>query len=309
MTCNLSIIIPFYNCNKFVYKSLKNSLEISRKNSNIEIIYINNNSTDSSNIFLKDKIKNSKNIKLFNTNKKKGMGPGIGRNLGIKKANSNLIMFLDIDDYIEVKYLKNLIQYCKKLQNNFIFLKIKSKKKISPYLKYNKKNLKIFFRNSNNMLAIGKVFKKNFLIKNKLFFSKNIFEDIFFIFKCHFYNNQKINYFSKEIYVKKDNPDSITNSQITLNHIESKFNAFKSIEIFLKKKNLKIFNNLYDDIQYRFRGEFCNEFNNIINSNLKKKVKEVFVSYIKKLYKNSINRNFKIITKKDKITEKKLFNV
>jgi len=129
MTCNLSIIIPFYNCNKFVYKSLKNSLEISRKNSNIEIIYINNNSTDSSNIFLKDKIKNSKNIKLFNTNKKKGMGPGIGRNLGIKKANSNLIMFLDIDDYIEVKYLKNLIQYCKKLQNNFIFLKIKSKKK------------------------------------------------------------------------------------------------------------------------------------------------------------------------------------
>jgi hypothetical protein len=72
---------------------------------------------------------------------------------------------------------------------------------------------------------------------------------------------------------------------------------------------LKIFKNLYKDIQYRFRGEFYNEYQNIINSNLKKDVKEVFVSYIKQLYKNSINKKFKLISKKDKITKKILFNV
>ena len=309
MIFDLSIIIPFYNANKFINKSLKDSLKISKRNSNIQIIYINNNSIDSSNTILKSKIKNLKNIKLFNTNKKKGIGPGVARNLGIKKADSNLIMFLDVDDCIEIKYLKDLIQYCKKFNNNFIFLNVKSKKKISPNVRYNQDNLQLFFKNSNNMWCIGKIFKKDFLIKNKLFFLKNIYEDIFFIFKCHYYNNEKINYYPKKIYIKKEDSDSITNSQITLNHLKSKFNAFKSIELFLKKKKLKIFKNLYKDIKYRFRGEFYNEYQNIINSNLKKDVKEVFVSYIKQLYKNSINKKFKLISKKDKITKKILFNV
>ena len=92
----LSIIIPFYNSRKFIDKSIKNSLEISKKNPNTEIIYINNNSNDGSGIILKNKIKNIKNIKFFVTNKKDGMGPGVARNLGVKKANSDLIMFLNL---------------------------------------------------------------------------------------------------------------------------------------------------------------------------------------------------------------------
>jgi len=280
----LSIIKPFYNSKKFIDKSIKNSLEISKKNPNTEIIYINNNSSDGSAIILKNKIKNIKNIKFFVTNKKDGMGPGVARNLGIKKANSDLIMFLDADDHVETKYLNSLIQYCKKFKDNFFFLNIRSKKKY-PLVRYNKNNLKLFFRNSNNMLAIGKVFAKKFLIKNNLVFKKNIYEDVYFIFKCHFYNKKKLNNFSKNIYVKIENPESITNSEITFNHIKCKFNAFKSIEKFLKRKNLRIFNNLYKDIQYRFRGEFCNTCHDIINSNLNKQVKEVLVSYTKILYK------------------------
>ena len=94
-----------------------------------------------------------------------------------------------------------------------------------------------------------------------------------------------MNNFLKNIYENIENPESITNSEITFNHIKCKFNAFKSIEKFLKRKNLRIFNNLYKDIQYRFRGEFCNTCHDIINSNLNKQVKEVLVSYTKILYK------------------------
>ena len=63
------------------------------------------------------------------------------------------------------------------------------------------------------------------------------------------------------------------------------------------------------DIQYRFRGEFSNEYNEIIKSKFNKSEKEIFVNYLKKLYKNSIDKKFKVITLKDKITKKKLFNV
>ena len=103
------------------------------------------------------------------------MGPGVARNLGVKKANSSLLMFLDIDDRIETKYLNGLIKYCKKIEDNFIFLNMKSKRIRSPYVPYNKNNLKIFFRSSTDMFVIGKIFKKEFLIKNNLFFLKNIY--------------------------------------------------------------------------------------------------------------------------------------
>ncbi len=308
MTYFLSIIIPFYNCGRFINKSIKNSLELSKINPNIEIIYVNNISTDGSDITLKNKIKNIKNIKSYITNKKNGMGPGVARNLGIKKANSKLIMFLDVDDYLDAKYLNNLIQYCKKFKDNFFFLNMKSKKK-HPIIRYNKKNLKLFFRKSNNMLAIGKVFKKNFLIKYNLLFKKNIYEDVYFTFKCHFYNKKKLNLFEKKIYVKRENQASITNSKISFNHIKCKINAYKSIEMFLKKKNLRIFNYLYKDIQYRFRGEFCNTLKDIINSKLNKNAKEALANYTKSLYINCINPEFTMITSKDKFTKKKLFNV
>ena len=72
---------------------------------------------------------------------------------------------------------------------------------------------------------------------------------------------------------------------------------------------MRIFNNLYKDIQYRFRGEFYNTYNDIIHSNLNKQVKEALVSYTKNLYINSINPEFKMITTKDKFTKKRLFNV
>ena len=74
--------------------------------------------------------------------------------------------------------------------------------------------------------------------------------------------------------------------------------------MFLKKKNLRIFNYLYKDIQYRFRGEFCNTLKDIINSKLNKNAKEALANYTKSLYINCINPEFTMITSKDKFTKK-----
>lgn len=53
------------------------------------------------------------------------------------------------------------------------------------------------------MEVISILFRKSFLLKNKIFFLSNIYEDILYSFKCHFYNNIKIYFFSKAIYLKK----------------------------------------------------------------------------------------------------------
>ena len=144
MIYNLSIIIPFYNPKKIINQSLKNSIELAN-NFNIEIIYIDNNSDDySKNIIIK-KIKKIKKIKLFKTNKKLGMGPGVARNIGIRKAKSNLLLFLDVDDIIDINYMNLLMRRCRKFRDNFMYLEKKSKVKLSPYIKYNKHNIRTFF--------------------------------------------------------------------------------------------------------------------------------------------------------------------
>ena len=74
----------------------------------------------------------------------------------------------------------------------------------------------------------------------------------------------------------------------------------------LKKNNFEKLNN---DIQYRLRGEFTDQYKAITNSKITKTNKVIFVNYLKKLYKKIIKKEFEVITYKDKYTKKKLFNV
>ena len=68
---NLSVIVPFFNEEKFLEQSVNRLLE-----SNIyeEILLIDNNSTDNSYNIAKKLSENNKNIYLYKTNKEKGKG-------------------------------------------------------------------------------------------------------------------------------------------------------------------------------------------------------------------------------------------
>jgi len=310
MFYNISIIIPFFNASKLLNESIKNSKTIIKKN-NIEIIYIDNNSNDISHSRLFNKLKNEKDIQLLKTNKSMGKGPGVARNVGIKFAKGKNILFLDIDDKLVLNKIDKLIKFSKNNKSNLIYLGrslIKNKKfpneRTSPFVKYHKKNLYKFFKESNNMCVIFILFNKNFIKKNKLLFNRGFHEDIFFLFKSHYYNKIRISYFPHIIYLKSSNPNSIIHSNLTINHINGMFNAWKNINFFLKK-NLPIikYKNLYPYIQYRWRGELVNEYNKIINSRFKKKKMNYFLIYLIAKYKKIILCNFIARTEKDKIVK------
>jgi glycosyltransferase involved in cell wall biosynthesis len=302
MKYKVAIIIAFYNPKKLIKISLSNILKLSQKFKNIEIIYVDNNSTDNSYEIVKNKIANYNNIRLFQTTKKNGRGPGIARNLGVLKSYSEYILYLDVDDVIRINNIKNFINRLGKTNVNIVYLKKISEQPSSPYLKYNKKNLKIFFRNKNNMEVISIAFNKNFLMKNKIFFHEHIYEDIFYLFKCHFFNKKKIFFYKKIIYEKKFYKNSITNSKLSIYHLKSKFEAWKSICIFLKKKLTKEeYNKISPDIQYRLRGELANEYTKILKSNLNSKNK--FITYIVKKYGKFIIKQYAAFTLKDKLVK------
>ena len=95
----VSIILPIYNAEKYLERCLESI--ITQTYANIEIILINDGSTDNSiNIIKEYAIKDSRIIIIDKENE----GVSVARNIGILKARGKYICFVDADDYIREKH-------------------------------------------------------------------------------------------------------------------------------------------------------------------------------------------------------------
>lgn len=98
-----SIIIPVYNTEKYIKRCIESIL--CQSFSDYEIIVVNDNSTDKSKEIL---LSYGDKIKLFDIDKKNGIGPSHARNYGVSKSTGEYILFLDSDDYFEKDLLKEI---------------------------------------------------------------------------------------------------------------------------------------------------------------------------------------------------------
>lgn len=112
----VSVIVPVYNVEKYLDKCL-NSL-VNQTLKDIEIIVINDGSTDNSKKII-DKYKKEYPalIKSVNT-KNRGIGPA--RNLGIKKATGKYITFVDSDDYLKEDALEKAFNHIKENNSDIV---------------------------------------------------------------------------------------------------------------------------------------------------------------------------------------------
>ena len=104
----VSIIIPFFNASSTIERCIKSA--ISQTYKNIEIICVDNNSTDDSVKIIQDYIKNYQHITLYTELRK---GANFARNLGTKKASGCWLNFLDADDFISEKKIENQVKALK----------------------------------------------------------------------------------------------------------------------------------------------------------------------------------------------------
>ena len=111
----VSIIIPVYNVEKYVYQSVTSILN--QTLSDIEIIIINDGSTDASFSIVKQLANQDNRIKLITT---RNNGISIARNIGIHYATGEYIYFFDSDDVLDEKTLE--LCYNKCLLNNLDFI-------------------------------------------------------------------------------------------------------------------------------------------------------------------------------------------
>ena len=107
----LSVIIPVYNVENYLNECLDSVT--SQTLDDMEIICIDDGSTDNSPDILKEYSKKDKRIKIIT---KENGGQATARNLGIKEAQGEYIAFVDSDDFIEPTMFEKL--YTKSKDNN-----------------------------------------------------------------------------------------------------------------------------------------------------------------------------------------------
>lgn len=94
----LSVIIPVYNGEKYLRKCLDSIVNQTIGIDNLEVIVVNDNSTDSSLDIINEYCNNYSNFKLISN--KSQLGAGESRNKAIGEVNSDYLTFIDCDDFL-----------------------------------------------------------------------------------------------------------------------------------------------------------------------------------------------------------------
>ena len=181
----ISVIIPVYNSSTYLRKCLDSVVNQTLKD--IEIIVINDGSTDDSKNIIEEYSCKYKNI-IFIDQENKGIGKT--RNIGIKKATGEYITFVDSDDYIKENMLEEYYKYAKK--HNFDLVigsyikKINNKEIIFENNKFKTGNVKT----TPQILYLieygpwAKLYKRELLTNNNIYFDeKRKYEDMPFVSK------------------------------------------------------------------------------------------------------------------------------
>ena len=100
----VSIIIPVYNISRYLPQCLDSV--ISQTYQNIEIIMINDGSTDDSGSICDQYAQRDGRIHVFHTPNR---GPGAARNLGLENARGQFVSFIDSDDWIGPQTIEILL--------------------------------------------------------------------------------------------------------------------------------------------------------------------------------------------------------
>lgn len=218
----ISIIMPTYNSSKTVLDAIKSVLNQSYKN--LELLIVDDGSEDDTVNLVKSI--NDTRIKLFI---QPNSGAGKARNLGIKEAEGDYVLFCDSDDYLDEKILEEFTNVENVTDYDVILFRTQKVSQNGEVLVDNKMNSFDFSDDDKKLLiesiynkflkfnqlfgfdgVCGKFINREFLIHNNIFFPESIvrFEDACFCKKV-FENSSKMKYVDKLGYYYIQNTDSI----------------------------------------------------------------------------------------------------
>lgn len=233
----VSVIMPVFNVESYIEEALDSLLNQTMID-DIEVIMVDDGSTDDSRFIIDEYANNYENFHAYH---KKREGQGIARNHGLKYAKGEYVHFMDSDDYLPPRAYENLCNFNE--DNDFIIGNVMKfgefniwenilfKKAFSDF----EGNVKSFTIDEYpnilwDTIACNKLFKKEFLDNHNIrFINENIYyEDLLFSFDV--YANAKSIGFSQNIFyfwrLRKDK-SSITQKQDDVRNFTDRIKILK----------------------------------------------------------------------------------
>lgn len=261
----VSIIVPVYNVEKYIEKCLASL--INQTLQEIEIIIVNDGSTDGSKKIIEKYLENKK-IKYL---EKENGGLADARNYAIPYAKGEYIGFVDSDDYVEKTMFEKMYNKAKQenadmVECDFIW-EYPKKNKIDTGKIYKGKKQAIV---EARVVAWNKIIKRQILQSTKIKFPKGLrYEDVEFFYKL-IPNLNKISFIKEPLvhYVQRDTSIANTQNEKTAQIFEILENV---ISYYIEKN---IFNEYKEELEYTYiRLLLCSSLKRITqikDKNLKK---------------------------------------
>ncbi len=250
MSIKVTLLISVYDTEKYLEKCLDSIINQTLKD--IEIIIVNDQSPDNSIDIIRQYEKNDERIRVFDI---KNQGVSHARNLGIKHAKGECIIFIDSDDYLNLDMIELMYNEIIKTDSHMAvcnFNRVFDDYIEEPFLLMPKEKTIIIDNNIELVSGVigekiflggcvwNKLFKTDFLRETKLKFEerdKIYAEDAFFYFKLLKYI-KKISIIDQPLYNYYQRKTSVSNSYKT-NLIERCINFISELEKYYKGLNLQ----------------------------------------------------------------------
>ena len=174
----VSVIIPIYNAEKYLKECLDSVLNQTLKE--IEIICVDDGSTDESLNILKEYSKRDNRLKIYKQN---NLFAGVARNTGLEKSQGKYVYFMDSDDIADKYLLEKTVRKSDETDADicvFNYIRFDTTNKIKEYRdglikkilpqkeSFNYKDIPFNICNIINPTPWNKLFRRDFIIKEKL---------------------------------------------------------------------------------------------------------------------------------------------
>lgn len=262
----ISIIIPIYNNEKYLKKCIDSVLEQNMRE--IEVICVNDGSTDRSLEILKEMQILDERVKIFD---KENSGAAKSRNFAMQEAKGEYLFFLDSDDWIATEDALELL-YCFAKTNSLEVcggsLCIYESGHYNTNFCENQKKYVfekdeiILYKDYQFDLGFSRfIYKREMLLKNNIFFPEyRNYEDPVFCVKA-LNTAGEIGVFKKSVYVYRKNIEGMSRS-VKLDSIIDMVNGMKDNLFFAEKNELY---DLYRATYRRLNKEALCEIENCLN--------------------------------------------
>lgn len=184
----LSIIIPIYNVERYVRKTLKSIFSQLATDCSVEVIVVNDGTKDDSMSIVNEFATKFGNMKIIN---QENQGLSVARNTGLKAAKGKYVWFVDSDDWIEKRFIERILQLLKDDEENVYMMHMRivneedHSERRSPYLCVEQptsiEGYKLIWMDAKNEVKITPIqrfiIRRNFILERNLFFVPGIYHE------------------------------------------------------------------------------------------------------------------------------------